>query len=98
MDTAWKQQSQGFADPQTFLVEFLGTHEFIWVRESDIIEEFDVNEDPNQNDNTPRKLQDPCGDMVYDGEELKGEKITLTLFYVYQMTRQNKGWLMMTTK
>lgn len=30
-----------------FLVEFLGTHEFIWIREADIIERFDANEDPN---------------------------------------------------
>jgi len=31
-----------------FLVEFLGTHEFIWVREADIIENFDPEEDVNQ--------------------------------------------------
>lgn len=30
-----------------FLVEFLGTHEFIWVRETDILENFDPNADPN---------------------------------------------------
>jgi hypothetical protein len=30
-----------------FLVEFMGTHEFIWVRESDIIETFDPEVDPN---------------------------------------------------
>jgi len=31
-----------------FLVEFLGTHEFIWVRETDIVEKFDPAEDPNK--------------------------------------------------
>jgi hypothetical protein len=31
-----------------FLVEFLGTHEFIWVRELDIIEKFDPSDDPNK--------------------------------------------------
>jgi Bromodomain/PWWP domain len=30
-----------------FLVEFMGTHEFIWVKEGDIIETFDPEEDPN---------------------------------------------------
>ena len=30
-----------------FLVEFMGTHEFIWVKESDIIETFDPEEDVN---------------------------------------------------
>lgn len=30
-----------------FLVEFMGTHEFIWVKEGDIIETFDPDEDPN---------------------------------------------------
>jgi len=31
-----------------FLVEFLGTHEFIWVRETDIEENFDPQKDPNE--------------------------------------------------
>jgi len=30
-----------------FLVEFMGTHEFIWVKEGDIIESFDPDDDPN---------------------------------------------------
>ena len=30
-----------------FLVEFMGSHEFIWVRESDIVETFDPEVDPN---------------------------------------------------
>ena len=30
-----------------FLVEFMGSHEFIWVKESDIIENFDPDEDVN---------------------------------------------------
>lgn len=30
-----------------FLVEFMGSHEFIWVKESDILENFDPNEDVN---------------------------------------------------
>jgi len=46
---AIKRQTQGHGDPQSFfLVEFMGTHEFIWVRESDIVENFDPSEDPNE--------------------------------------------------
>merc|ERR1740124_1774534 len=30
-----------------FLVEFMGTHEFLWVKEGDIIETFEPDEDPN---------------------------------------------------
>ncbi|KAL3945911.1 MAG: hypothetical protein SGBAC_000062, partial [Bacillariaceae sp.] len=46
---AIKRQAQGHGDPQSFfLVEFMGTHEFIWVRESDIVENFDPSEDPNE--------------------------------------------------
>ncbi len=42
------KQSEGKAERMSFfLVEFLGTHEFIWVREADIIENFDPDEDPN---------------------------------------------------
>jgi len=48
-EAALKKQKLGQAEPQSqFLVEFLGTHEFIWVREADIVEEFDAVEDPNQ--------------------------------------------------
>jgi hypothetical protein len=43
-EQAQKRQSLSY-----FLVEFLGTHEFIWVRETDIIENFDPNSDPNKN-------------------------------------------------
>jgi hypothetical protein len=39
------QKRQGLS---YFLVEFLGTHEFIWVRETDIVEKFDIKEDPNK--------------------------------------------------
>jgi hypothetical protein len=42
-EQAQKRQSLSY-----FLVEFLGTHEFIWVRETDIIENFDANDDPNK--------------------------------------------------
>jgi hypothetical protein len=43
------KQKLGQMEPQShFLVEFLGTHEFIWVREADIIEDYDAAEDPNQ--------------------------------------------------
>lgn len=38
-----------------FLVEFLGTHEFIWVRETDIVEKFDRNQDPNKMNNSKKK-------------------------------------------
>merc|ERR1712238_9910 len=44
-----KRQSTGNAELMSFfLVEFLGTHEFIWVKEADIIENFDPDEDVNQ--------------------------------------------------
>lgn len=49
-DASLKKQTVGHAEPQSFfLVEFLGTHEFIWVREADIVEDFSPSEDPNQN-------------------------------------------------
>jgi hypothetical protein len=48
-EQAIKRQSLGQAEPQSyFLVEFLGTHEFIWVREADIVENFNPEEDPNK--------------------------------------------------
>lgn len=43
-EQAQKKQSTG---TNFFLVEFMGTHEFIWIRENDIIEDFDVENDPN---------------------------------------------------
>ena len=50
-EQAVKRQSMGQADPQSFfLVEFLGSHEFIWVREADIVENFNSAEDPNKKD------------------------------------------------
>ena len=42
------EQAQRRQSMSYFLVEFLGTHEFIWVRETDIIENFDPEEDPNK--------------------------------------------------
>uniref|UniRef100_A0A7S1VTX3 Bromo domain-containing protein n=1 Tax=Grammatophora oceanica TaxID=210454 RepID=A0A7S1VTX3_9STRA len=42
-----RQKSSGAEQMSFFLVEFMGTHEFIWVRESDIIENFDPDVDPN---------------------------------------------------
>lgn len=47
---AIERQSAGASERMSyFLVEFLGTHEFIWVREADIVENFDpavnINED-----------------------------------------------------
>jgi len=43
------KQNSGNAERMSyFLVEFLGTHEFIWVKEADIIENFDPDEDVNQ--------------------------------------------------
>ncbi len=43
------KQNSGNAERMSyFLVEFLGTHEFIWVKEADIIENFDPEEDVNQ--------------------------------------------------
>jgi Bromodomain. len=46
---AIQKQNEGKAERMSyFLVEFLGTHEFIWVREADIIENFDPEQDVNQ--------------------------------------------------
>ena len=43
------KQNEGNAEQMSFfLVEFLSTHKFIWVREADIIENFDSDEDINQ--------------------------------------------------
>ena len=53
-EAALKKQSMGQMEPQSyFLVEFLGTHEFIWVKESDIVENFDPDDDPNQHVREP---------------------------------------------
>lgn len=49
-ETMQKKQSLSY-----FLVEFLGTHEFIWVRETDIVEKFDRNQDPNKIVNVKKK-------------------------------------------
>jgi hypothetical protein len=50
-EQAQKRQSLSY-----FLVEFLGTHEFIWVRETDIVEKFDPTDDPNKNaSHAPKK-------------------------------------------
>jgi len=47
-ELAIRRQNNGTAERMSFfLVEFLGTHEFIWIREADIIERFDPNVDPN---------------------------------------------------
>jgi hypothetical protein len=47
-ELALKRQKSGATDQMSFfLVEFMGTHEFIWVKEADIIESFDPEEDPN---------------------------------------------------
>jgi hypothetical protein len=46
---AIRRQNAGTAEQMSyFLVEFMGTHEFIWVKESDMIETFDPDSDPNQ--------------------------------------------------
>ena len=49
-ESAQKKQSLSY-----FLVEFLGTHEFIWVRETDIVEKFDRNSDPNKVNSAKKK-------------------------------------------
>lgn len=55
-EQAIKRQTSGQADPQSFfLVEFLGTHEFIWVREADIVENFTPDQDPNKGDGIGNK-------------------------------------------
>ena len=46
---ALRKQASGSSEQMSyFLVEFMGTHEFIWVKESDIIEQFDLDDDPNR--------------------------------------------------
>ncbi|GFH55120.1 hypothetical protein CTEN210_11596 [Chaetoceros tenuissimus] len=46
---ALQRQNEGKAERMSyFLVEFLGTHEFIWVREADIEENFNPDEDINE--------------------------------------------------
>lgn len=48
-ELALHRQSTGGAEQMSyFLVEFMGTHEFIWVKEADIIENFHPDDDPNQ--------------------------------------------------
>lgn len=48
-----------------FLVEFLGTHEFIWVRETDIVEKFDPADDPNKSaSSSKKKRQSRSGSSV----------------------------------
>jgi PWWP domain len=62
-EQAQKRQSLSY-----FLVEFLGTHEFIWVRETDIIENFDPNSDPNKNASAVKKSRSTSsvvGSKVY---------------------------------
>lgn len=47
---AIEKQSAGLSERMSyFLVEFLGTHEFIWVREADIVENFDPAVNINEN-------------------------------------------------
>ena len=47
-ELAIRRQNAGTAEQNSFfLVEFMGTHEFIWVKESDMIETFDPDVDPN---------------------------------------------------
>ena len=56
--TALKKQSTGKAERMSFfLVEFLGTHEFTWCKESDIIEQFDPEEDPDTHVGGPQSLK-----------------------------------------
>ncbi len=48
-ELAIRRQNAGTSEQMSyFLVEFMGTHEFIWVKESDMIESFDPDVDPNQ--------------------------------------------------
>ena len=55
---ALKRQSTGKAERMSFfLVEFLGTHEFTWCKESDIIEQFDPEEDPDTHVGGPQGLK-----------------------------------------
>ncbi|GKY91158.1 hypothetical protein MPSEU_000088600 [Mayamaea pseudoterrestris] len=42
------EQSQAKQTYSWFLVEFLGTHVFLWVRETDIVDSFNPDDDPNK--------------------------------------------------
>jgi hypothetical protein len=72
-EQAVKRQNMGQIDPQSFfLVEFMGTHEFIWVRESDIVESFDPSEDPNENHGPGSKKKKTTRSNL---EKVKGSKL-----------------------
>lgn len=49
------EQAQKRQNLSYFLVEFLGTHEFVWCRELDIIESFDPADDPNKSSHASSK-------------------------------------------
>lgn len=56
--SAIKRQTTGKAERMSFfLVEFLGTHEFTWCKESDIIEQFDPEVDPDTHVGGPQGLK-----------------------------------------
>lgn len=66
-EQALKRQAMGHADPQSyFLVEFLGSHEFIWVRETDIVESFEPDDDPNKKMQESRKKHRSGGRLRMD--------------------------------
>jgi PWWP domain len=70
-EQALKRQGEGLSDPQSFfLVEFLGTHEFIWVRETDIVESFEPDDDPNNKAQAAKKKRSNAG----RGSSLVGSK------------------------
>lgn len=72
-EQAIKRQNSGQVDPQSFfLVEFMGTHEFIWVRESDIVENFDPTEDPNEQQGPGSKKKKTTRSNL---EKVKGSKL-----------------------
>ncbi|KAL3941278.1 MAG: hypothetical protein SGARI_000654, partial [Bacillariaceae sp.] len=75
-EQAIKRQALGQAEPQSyFLVEFLGTHEFIWVREGDIVENFNPEEDPNklpESGKTKKRISRSSMDQILKSETYTG--------------------------
>lgn len=63
-EQAIRRQNTGSGEQSSFfLVEFMGTHEFIWVKESDIIENFDPDSDPNLHTGSKKKRSSRSTDV-----------------------------------
>mmetsp|Transcript_24276 Transcript_24276/g.34203 ORF Transcript_24276/g.34203 Transcript_24276/m.34203 type:complete len:932 (+) Transcript_24276:449-3244(+) len=68
-ELALRRQSHGVGEQMSFfLAEFMGTHEFIWVKESDIIENFDPDDDPNTHHSSSGKKKRSSRHHVSDSK------------------------------